>query len=63
MLTGEALKRARERKGLRQSELAEMLYVDPSLVSKWEKGQRKVSLEAFAKIKEVLEIDINEREV
>ena len=38
MLIGEALKRARERKGLRQSELAEKLYVDKSLVCRWEKG-------------------------
>jgi transcriptional regulator with XRE-family HTH domain len=60
MLIGEALKRARERKGLRQSELAEKLYVDPSLVCRWEKGQRRVSLEELTVILEVLEISFEE---
>lgn len=39
MLIGQALKKARERKGLTQKQLAEMLYVDPSLVCRWEKGK------------------------
>lgn len=60
MLIGEALKRARERKGLRQKELAEMLYVDPSLVCRWEKGQRKVPLVTFVVILDILEMTLDD---
>lgn len=59
MLVGQALKKARESKGLTQKQLADMLYVDPSLVCRWEKGQRKVSLTTFVTIMDVLEIDID----
>lgn len=60
MLIGEALKRARERKGLRQRELAEMLYVDPSLVCRWEKGQRRIMADELITILEILGIGIDE---
>lgn len=60
MLIGEALKRARERKGLRQKELAEMLYVDPSLVCRWEKGQRRIMIDDLITILEILGISIDE---
>ena len=60
MLIGEALKRARERKGLRQSELAKKLYVDKSLVCRWEKGQRRISLDELTVILEILGITIDE---
>lgn len=54
MVIGEALKRARERAGLTQKQLADMLYVDTSLICRWEKGQRKVSLQQLSVILDVL---------
>lgn len=60
MLVGQALKRARESKGLTQKQLAEMLYVDPSLVCRWEKGQRKVPLVTFAVILDILEMTLDD---
>jgi transcriptional regulator with XRE-family HTH domain len=60
MLVGQALKKARERKGLRQKELAEMLFVDPSLVSRWEKDERKIPIVLFVQILDILEISIDE---
>lgn len=60
MLIGEALKRARERKGMRQSELAEKLYVDKSLVCRWEKGQRRIMAEELIAILEILKISLDE---
>ena len=60
MLIGEALKRARERKGLRQRELAELLYVDPSLVCRWEKGQRRIMADELITILEILGMSIDE---
>ena len=60
MLVGQALKKARESKGLTQKQLAEMLYVDPSLVCRWEKGQRKVSLVTFVVILDILEMTLDD---
>lgn len=60
MLIGQALKRARESKGLTQKQLADMLYVDPSLVCRWEKGQRKVPLVTFAVILDILEMTLDD---
>ena len=60
MLIGEALKRARECKGMRQSELAEKLYVDKSLVCRWEKGQRRIMADELITILEILEIPLDE---
>jgi transcriptional regulator with XRE-family HTH domain len=60
MLVGQALKRARESKGLTQKQLAEMLYVDPSLVCRWEKGQRRIMADELITILEILEIPLDE---
>lgn len=60
MLVGQALKKARESKGLTQKQLADMLYVDPSLVCRWEKGQRKVPLVTFAVILDILEMTLDD---
>ena len=59
MRVGEALKQARESKGLTQKQLADKLYVDPSLVCRWEKGQRGVPLVTLVTISDILEIDID----
>ena len=59
MAIGEVLKRARERKGLTQRQLAEKLYVDPSLVCRWEKGQKKVPLVTLVQIAEILELSLD----
>ena len=60
MLIGEALKKARESKGLTQKQLAEMLYVAPSLVCRWEKGQRKVPLVTFVVILDILAMTLDD---
>lgn len=59
MTIGRAIKKARESKGLTQKQLAEMLYVDPSLVCRWEKGQRKVPLATFVVILDILEMTLD----
>ena len=60
MLIGEALKKARESKGLTQKQLAEMLYVDPSLVCRWEKGQRKGPVVTFVVNLDILEMTLDD---
>ena len=60
MLVGQALKKARESKGLTQKQLADMLYVDTSLVCRWEKGQRKVPLVTAVVILDILEMTLDD---
>ena len=60
MLVGQALKNARESKGLTQKQLAEMLYVDPSLVCRWEKGQRRIMADELITILEILEMTLDD---
>lgn len=45
---------ARRRKGLTQSQLAELVGVDQALVSRWESGKVKPNAESMEKIKEAL---------
>lgn len=58
MRVGEALKQARESKGLTQKQLAEMLFVDTSLICRWEKGQREIPLVTLVTMSDILEINI-----
>ena len=60
MLIGQALKRARESKGLTQKQLAEMLYVDTSLVCRWEKGQRRIMADELITILDILEMTLDD---
>jgi transcriptional regulator with XRE-family HTH domain len=48
------LKKARQKSGMTQKQLAEMLYVDPSLVCRWEKGQRQIPLATWVQIMDIL---------
>lgn len=60
MVIGEALKRARERAGLTQKQLAEKIYVDPSLVCKWEKGKKRVLAYELIVILDILEMTLDD---
>ena len=60
MLVGQALKKARESKGLTQKQLAEMLYVDTSLVCRWEKGQRRIMADELITILDILEMTLDD---
>lgn len=60
MLIGQALKKARESKGLTQKQIAEKLYVDTSLVCRWEKGKRRIMADELIVILEILEMTLDE---
>ena len=60
MLLGEALKKARESRGVTQKELSEKLYVDPSLVCRWEIKQRRIMADELITILEILEMSLDE---
>ncbi len=51
------IKNAREQKGLKTRELAQLLGIDQALISKFESGTRKPTKEQVVKIASVLEID------
>ncbi len=51
------LKNAREEKGIKTRELAQLLGIDQALISKFESGSRKPTKEQVARLAQVLELD------
>jgi transcriptional regulator with XRE-family HTH domain len=51
------LKNAREKKGLKTRELAQLANIDQALISKFESGTRKPTKDQIIKLSELLEID------
>ena len=60
MNLGERLKKARVANGITQKQFAEMMYVDPSLVCRWENMERRISAEELIEILEILEMSLDE---
>ena len=52
------LKNAREQKGLKTRELAQLLGIDQALISKFESGNRKPTRDQVIKLASILEIDL-----
>ncbi|MBF4491403.1 helix-turn-helix domain-containing protein [Flavobacterium sp. JLP] len=52
------LKNARERKGLKTREVAQLLGIDQALISKFESGTRKPTKDQISKLAKLLEIDL-----
>ncbi len=57
---GELIGEIRKEKGLKQSELAELLGVTSKTVSRWETGKYMPDLSLFVDISEILGITLNE---
>jgi Fic family protein len=51
------LKNAREQKGIKTRELAQLMQIDQALISKFENGTRKPTREQILKLAQILEID------
>ncbi|MDR7211502.1 helix-turn-helix domain-containing protein [Flavobacterium piscis] len=51
------LKNAREKKGLKTREVAQILSIDQALISKFESGSRKPTKDQISKLSQLLEID------
>ena len=56
---GKNIKDMRERKGLTQDELAELLFVTRQTVSNYENGRSRPDIDMLMKISQVLEADVN----
>ena len=57
---GENLSRLRREKDLKQSDIANKLYVTPQTISKWERGQSYPELENMIMIAELLNTPLEE---
>lgn len=53
------LKNAREQKGIKTRELANLLGIDQALISKFESGSRKPTREQLVKLSQLLDIDFD----
>jgi len=56
---GKRLKAERERKGLKQNRVAQMLGVHNSTLAKYESGEREPDNESLNKLSELYEVDID----
>lgn len=54
---GSILQEARNRAGLKQSEVAAKIDCTPANISSWERGKSKVDIDSFAKLCEIYDID------
>jgi transcriptional regulator with XRE-family HTH domain len=57
VILGEALIRARERAGLKQSDVAARIGLPPSYLSKIENGTRRLDVIELVRIAEAMEVD------
>lgn len=53
------LKRLRNRKNLKQEELAELMNVSRQTISGWETGRRQPDLDTLKRLAETLDVDIH----
>ena len=60
MQFGDHLRMLREKQGLYQRELANMLQVDRSMVSKWESGTRLPDARMLIRLSECLHVEVQE---
>ena len=59
-VTGAAIRRRREEKGLTQEELAEMIHVSGKAVSKWETGQGFPDVSLLEPLAKALDLSVTE---
>ena len=55
--TGEIIREKRERKGLLLRQVAALLDIDTAILSKVERGERKLNREQISKVADILELD------
>jgi len=58
ILFADALKRLRTKKGLTQTQLANLMFVNKTTISKWESGSRLPDANMITRLAEVLEVDV-----
>lgn len=59
-MLGEKIKKYREMKNIRQSEIADLIGVSPATISKYEAGTLEPNIESIKKLSELFEVSIDE---
>lgn len=59
-MLGEKIKKYREMKNIKQSEIADLLGVSPATISKYEAGTLEPNIESIKKLSELFEVSIDE---
>lgn len=57
-LFADTLKKLRTKKGFTQNQLAEMMFVNKTTISKWESGSRLPSADMIIRLAKVLKVDV-----
>lgn len=57
VILGRILQEARNKTGLKQSEVATEVNCTPANISSWERGKSKIDIDSFAKLCEIYNID------
>ncbi len=60
MTLGETIRNKRKTKGYSQAQLADLLYVDRSIVSRWENNQLKPNIDQLSKLCDIFNVTLDE---
>ncbi|MBM6753145.1 helix-turn-helix transcriptional regulator, partial [Mediterraneibacter glycyrrhizinilyticus] len=58
-MIGERITEARKKKSVSQAGLAELLFISPQAVGKWERGESMPDIITLNRLAEILEVDLN----
>lgn len=57
---GKFIAKLRKEKNMTQEDLAELMFVNRTTISKWERGDNNISIDVLVKVSEIFDITINE---
>jgi len=58
-MIGSKIARARKEKNMSQAQLAQLLFISPQAVGKWERGESTPDITTFGRLGEILGVDLN----
>lgn len=58
-MIGNKIARARKEKNMSQAQLAQLLFISPQAVGKWERGESIPDIITFNRLAEILDVDLN----
>lgn len=58
-MIGSKIARARKEKNMSQAQLAQLLFISPQAVGKWERGESIPDIITFNRLAEILDVDLN----
>lgn len=58
-IIGDKIAKARKERGMSQAQLAQLLFISPQAVGKWERGESVPDIITFNRLAEILHVDLN----